>query len=76
MKPTTRKHECYNCGYKTNCEQYTPMGTAKAIWLCHICSNTQLANSEIYGGSYTPGETAMMKGIAYIGNLLLDNIKK
>ena len=69
--------ECDNCGYKTkttktpksfgsNCQEYN---------LCKICSSTRLSNAVLYPTSSDYGN-AMLEGIAYIGNLLLEEIRK
>ncbi len=71
-----RKHECFNCDYKTNCKTYSPTKEMQNIYLCHICANTGLSYAQIYPTNYTAGESTMMRSVAYIGNLLLDEIKK
>ena len=69
--------ECLGCGYTTEVEPYKSdlPGSGDHIHLCKICANTPIGNSVEYFEQYS-NERSTLKTIGYIGNMLLDEIKK
>lgn len=69
--------KCDNCGFKTKTQE-TPKGFGAACTiynLCNICCATNLSNAVLYPTNQSDGEATIMQGVAYIGNLLLKEIR-
>ena len=68
--------ECWSCDYeakKLNKTSDRIDGEEQTIYLCDICYNTHLYNLVKYD---VQGQRSMAKSIAWIGNKILDEIKK
>lgn len=77
--------ECAYCYYPAeNLENYsnTPgsidyrEGYASEIWLCEFCAASHLGVILKYAKQYNSETIALARGIAYVGNRLLDEIRK
>jgi len=69
------KPACDNCGYPAELEQYqSPIETGAFDSLCHICANTHLAKALHYPRHVD--DPQLYQAIAYIGNMIVDEIRK
>lgn len=76
--------ECQCCGYVTNnLQRFENMGTTIAgggktrkdtFWYCDLCCSTPASNAHRYPGQYP--DTATMQTVCYVGNVILDALKK
>lgn len=69
-----KKIRCDNCDFLTNCEKVETRDSE--YWLCSICFHTHLSNALVYSSNMTSADAAIMKGIAYIGNLIISKLEK
>lgn len=69
--------ECDCCEYETEVRSYkvtNQFGSLTEHWFCEICANTYLATA-VASPEKCPDDR-LYKSVAYIGNLILDEIKK
>lgn len=72
------KSECQFCGYKTNLQKFAhdqnrPEDKGQFMELCDICSSTPAGNSIQYPSGK---DTYTLKTVCWIGNKLLDEVRK
>ena len=76
--------ECQCCGYETKkLKKFENMSTTIAgggstrkdtFWYCDLCCSTMASSATRYPGMYP--DTAAMQTICYVGNVILDALKK
>ncbi len=73
----SKKEECYSCGYTTYLKEYDPPPhheDRSKDKLCKICSSTFIGVA--YGYPKQHPDSLLFRSMGYIGNLLLEEIKK
>jgi hypothetical protein len=71
--------ECACCQYETTALELYPanaMGQHGASWLCEICASTYIANMWDYPKLYDHHSIILGQAIAWVGNRLLDELRK
>ena len=85
MTAEEKPPECYSCGFETKAiksyRRSREIATAneKSIdggvkWLCFLCASTLAGNAYEYPDLYPDSNT--LKTICYVGNVILDKLKK
>lgn len=69
--------ECDSCGYQTALKPYQRgfPEQGEPAHLCDLCASTRAGNAQEYPRQYE-GQTAILQTICYVGNAILDALKK
>jgi hypothetical protein len=77
MSSETKIDECECCGYETTIKRFdvnAPGAGAARVeaWYCDLCAGTLASTSVRYGRE----DSAVLRTICYIGNVLRDEIRR
>lgn len=67
------KKECDVCDFKTDVKEYRSNSLAR--YLCEICANSYSGIASEFPSQY-PHSLPVLKMIAYVGNVILEELRK
>jgi hypothetical protein len=77
MTDREKPEECDCCQYETDAlESYRSHSQADGRWLCALCAGTTTSTCDEYPENHDPDKVEIIKTICYVGNAILDALKK